>query len=64
MIKASSDTGHTINALAKEQNWPSVKFILDGKTYTANSLWAATDWLKERNLHKEAQHQWVKINGS
>ncbi|MEQ8450643.1 MAG: hypothetical protein RIB97_13240 [Nitratireductor sp.] len=61
MIEATGDFGRTINDLAKDQGWPVVAFVLDGKTYTANSVWAATDWLKAKKVHEEGRHQWVSI---
>ena len=36
----------TIDELALEGKIRPVSFIVDGTRHTANSVWAATDWLK------------------
>lgn len=53
------DASGTVNAIAKAQNWPTVKFEIDGEVYEANSIWAATDWLKSRGLSKTGRHRWL-----
>ena len=47
MITATSgDHAYTINNLAAEGKLRSCAFTVEGRSYTANSVWAATDWLK------------------
>jgi hypothetical protein len=41
-----SEHSATINDLAKEGKIKPVSFTVNGEQHEANSLWAATDWLK------------------
>lgn len=55
--------GVTINALAKEGEIQPIRFVMpDGTEYAANSLWAATDWLKA-NGHYEDRQEPVRFLG-
>ena len=55
MIEAKSgEHAQTINALAQEGKIKPVSFTVEGRTYEANSVWAATEWLKDNGHYAKA----------
>lgn len=48
-----------INDLAARGLVKRIAFELDGVRHEANSIWAATEWLKHQGLEQSGRHRWL-----
>ena len=52
IVAVSGDHAATINDLAARGTIPPVSFTVNGVRHEANSVWAATEWLKKNGHYQ------------